>query len=69
MKEIIFILCVFLFLYFIYRIGYKVGKEDCLIIIENKVEKIRRINKELGDSWKNYYSETALLEVHEEIKK
>ena len=51
----------------VYKIGHYIGKDDCLIVIENEVIDIRKTRKELGDSWQGYYSETALLRVHNKL--
>ena len=51
----------------VYKIGHYIGKDDCLIVIENEVADIRKTRKELGDSWQGYYSETALLKVHNKL--
>lgn len=51
----------------VYKIGHYIGKDDCLIVIENEVTDIRKTRKELGDSWQGYYSETALLRVHNKL--
>lgn len=69
MQQGIFFGIVFLFLYFIYKIGYITGQEDYLIAIENKVKKIRESRKEFGESWDKYYGEITLLELHKELKK
>jgi len=65
--SIIFLILIFLIFYLVYKIGYYIGKDDCLIVIENEVNDIRKIRKELGDSWQGYYSETALLKVHRKL--
>ena len=56
-----------LIFYLVYKIGHYIGKDDCLIVIENEVTDIRKTRKELGDSWQGYYSETALLKVHNKL--
>ena len=56
-----------LIFYLVYKIGHYIGKDDCLIVIENEVTDIRKTRKELGDSWQGYYSETALLRVHNKL--
>ena len=56
-----------LIFYLVYKIGHYIGKDDCLIVIENEVTDIRKKRKELGDSWQGYYSETALLKVHNKL--
>lgn len=65
--QIIFLILVFLMFYLVYKIGHIIGKDDCLIVIENEVIDIRKTRTELGDSWQGYYSETALLKVHHKL--
>jgi hypothetical protein len=57
----------FFLMFFVYQIGYYIGKDDSLIVIENEVTDIRKTRKELGDSWQAYYSETALLKIHNKL--
>lgn len=65
--SMIFFILMFLIFFVVYKIGYYIGKDDSLIVIENEVTYIRKIRKELGDSWQGYYSETALLKVHNKL--
>lgn len=66
-NSMIFLILIILIFYLVYKIGNYIGKDDCLIIIENEVTDIRKTRKELGDSWQGYYSETALLKVHNKL--
>ena len=66
-NSMIFLILIILIFYLVYKIGNYIGKDDCLIVIENEVTDIRKTRKELGDSWQGYYSETALLKVHNKL--
>lgn len=66
-NQIIVLFLIFLIFFEVYKIGYYIGKDDSLIVIENEVTDIRKARKDLGDSWQCYYSETALLKVHNKL--
>lgn len=55
---------IFFAMFMVYKIGYYIGRDDCLVVIENTVTAIR----DLSESLENYHREIALLEVHRRIQ-
>lgn len=62
--QIITVFSIFFAMFMIYKIGYYIGKDDCLVVIEKTVTNIRDSGKSLED----YHREMALLEIHRKIQ-
>ena len=66
-ESILLLILVFLTLILCYKLGEHIGRDDCLIVIEERIGEIRNKVKDSGSSWEDYYSEMALLKIHRKI--
>lgn len=67
MGQIIILSMTILIFFLVYKIGYYIGKDDCLIVIENEVTEIRKVRNDLGDFWEGYCKEDVLLKIHRKL--